>query len=106
VIDRAITLEMAYNPNDCVELPRDMAACSLAARAHQPAMPAVGFLEALAWLLVRSGADFDQEALDPAELAYTLHDEASAPDDDGRQSGGIAVPPLAYLQADQQWALV
>ena len=56
------------------------------------------------------------DAIVSAGMAITVDDdEASAPDDDGRQSGGIAVPPLAYLlllgtrlflPADQQWALV
>jgi hypothetical protein len=38
------------------------------------------------------------DAIVSAGMAITVDDdEASAPDDDGRQSGGIAVPPLAYL---------
>jgi hypothetical protein len=37
------------------------------------------------------------DAIVSAGMAITVDDdEASAPDDDGRQSGGIAVPPLAF----------
>ena len=38
------------------------------------------------------------DAVFSAGVAITVDgEEASAPDNDGRQSGGITVPPLAYL---------
>jgi hypothetical protein len=56
------------------------------------------------------------DAIISAGMAITVDDdEASAPDNDGRQSSGMTVPPLAYLlrlgarlflPANEPWPLV